>query len=288
MPLTRHGFPVMLTFDLDAETLWTARDPKNADKPITLSQGRYGWKVGMGRILALLDKYAIRCTFFVPGLVIEQQPALIEDLLKRGHELAHHSWSHRWILTLTPDEEREEMEKGIDIIRRVSGRAPVGWRSPAAEFSPITLGLLKEYGFGYSSNFFDDDSPYLLEIGGATSDIVEFPFAWVLDDAPFFLYSITLPGRTMHPPSSVLEGWIDEFDTLYAEDREFVLAMHPQIIGRPSRISMLEKLIRHISGHPGVWFARCDQVADEVRPLLRREAAARAAARRPERERKER
>jgi peptidoglycan/xylan/chitin deacetylase (PgdA/CDA1 family) len=269
MPLTRHGFPAMLTFDLDAETLWTARDPKNAERPITLSQGRYGWKVGMGRILDLLERYGIKATFFVPGLVIQQHPALIEDTLKRGHEIGHHSWSHAWIVTLTPEQEREEMEKGIDIIKRVTGRAPVGYRSPAAEFSAITLKLLRDYGFGYSSNFFDDDSPYLLEIDGKPTDIVEFPFAWVLDDAPFFLYSITLPGRTMHPPSSVLEAWIDEFDTLYAEDREFVLAMHPQIIGRPSRITMLEKLIRHMLSRPKVWFARCDAVAAEVRPYLK-------------------
>ena len=90
----------------------------------------------------------------------------------------------------------------------------------------------------------------------------------MLDDAPFFLYSITLPGRTMHPPSSVLEGWIDEFDTLYAEQRQFMLAMHPEIIGRPSRIVMLERLIQHILGHPKVWFTRCDEAADALRPIL--------------------
>ena len=269
MPIAPKGFPVMLTFDLDAETLWTARDPKNWERPIALSQGTYGWKVGMGRILDLLDRYAIKVTFFIPGLVMRQHPGLMEDVLKRGHEIGHHSWSHAWITSLTPEQEREEMEKGIEIIREMTGRKPVGYRSPAGEFSQITLKLLKEYGFGYSSNFFDDDSPYLLRFDGQTTDIVEFPFAWVLDDAPFFLYSITLPGRTMHPPSSVLEGWIDEFDTLYREDREFVLAMHPQIIGRPSRITMLEKLIKHILSHPKVWFARCDQVAEAVRPYLK-------------------
>jgi peptidoglycan/xylan/chitin deacetylase (PgdA/CDA1 family) len=278
MPLSRQGFPIMLSFDLDAETLWTARDPKNAERPIVLSQGRYGWKVGMGRVLDLLGRYGIKSTFFIPGLVIQAHPALCEDVLKRGHEIAHHSWSHRWIVSLSPEEEREEMEKGIEIIQKVTGRKPVGWRSPAAEFSSITLKLIQEYGFGYSSNYFDDDSPYLHEIDGKQTDIVEFPFAWVLDDAPFFLYSITLPGRTMHPPSSVLEGWIDEFDTLYREDRQYVLAMHPEIIGRPSRITILEKLIKHMMGHPGVWFARMDEVAEAIRPALKSGAALKQAA----------
>src|SRR6185437_16201307 len=72
MPLSPKGFPVLLTFDIDAETMWTARDPKNAERPIVMSQGAYGWKVGMPRILDLLARYGLRVTFFVPGLVMEQ------------------------------------------------------------------------------------------------------------------------------------------------------------------------------------------------------------------------
>ena len=272
MPLTSKGFPVLLSFDIDAETMWTSRDPKNAERPIVMSQGAYGWKVGMPRILDLLERYGLKVTFFVPGLVMEQRPAMVEAILKQGHEIAHHSWSHAWIVNLTRDQEREEMDKGIEIIQRMTGRKPVGYRSPAAEFSPHTLRMLHEYGFGYSSNYFDDDSPYLHRIDGTVTDLVEFPFAWVLDDAPFFQYSITLPGRTMQAPSAVFEAWRREFDVLYREDRYFCLAMHPQIIGRPSRITLLEDLIKYILGHSRVWLARCDEVADALRPALRAEA----------------
>ena len=273
MPLTSDGFPVMLTFDLDAETMWTSRDPKNAERPIIMSQGAYGWKVGAGRILDLLGRYGIKSTFFIPGMVIEQRQALCEKILGQGHEIAHHSWSHAWIVGLTPDEEREEMERGIEVIKRVTGRTPAGWRSPAAEFSPITLPLLLEKGFSYSSNFFDDDSSYVHVVDGVPSDLVEIPFHWVLDDAPFFQYSITLPGRTLQPAGVALEAWCAEFDTLYREDRQFTLAMHPQIIGRGSRLVALEGLIKHVLAHSGIWFARCDQVADTLRPALKARAA---------------
>lgn len=278
MPLSPNGFPVMLTFDLDAETMWTSRDPKNAERPIVLSQGAYGWKVGTGRILDLLARYGIKATFFVPGLVIAQRPALIERIIANGHEIGHHSWSHAWIVNLSPAEEREEMERGIEIITRVTGRKPAGWRSPAAEFSSITMLLLLEKGFRYSSNFFDDDTPYLHVVDGKPTDLVEFPFAWVLDDAPFFQYSITLPGRTMQAPSAVLEAWKAEFETLYHEDCAFTLAMHPQIIGRGSRLVALEGLIRFIGEHPGVWFARCDEAAESMRPALEARLAADVAA----------
>ena len=271
MAITSKGFPVLFTFDLDVETMWTSRDPKNAERPIIMSQGAYGWKVGLGRVLKLLERYSVHATFFVPGLVIEQRPQVVDMILEKGHEIAHHSWSHKWIVNMSPDEEREEMSRGFEIIERTTGRPPVGYRSPAAEFSPITLDLLQEYGFGYSSNYFDDDSPYLHVINGNLTDIVEYPFHWVLDDAPFFQYSITLPGRTMQAPSAVLEAWKMEFDMLYEEDREFVLAMHPQIIGRPSRIKALEGLIQHIQKHDDIWFGRCDEVANDLRPRLKKD-----------------
>lgn len=274
MPTTSKGFPLMLTFDLDAETMWTGRDPANAKRPILMSQGAYGWKVGMPRILALLARYGISATFFIPGEVADKHPDLVREVVDRGHEVAHHSYSHRWIVSLSPEDEREEMERGMETLTRLTGARPRGWRSPAAEFSSITLDLLKEYGFDYSSNFFDDDSPYLLEIGGERTDIVELPFRWVLDDAPFFQYSITLPGRTLQAPSAALEAWKSEFDMLYAEDRMMMVGMHPQIIGQPSRLKVLEGLIEHALAHSKVWIDRCDRISDDMRPRLK--AATRA------------
>jgi peptidoglycan/xylan/chitin deacetylase (PgdA/CDA1 family) len=151
MSLTDRGFPLMLTFDLDGETMWTSRDPAAAKRPILLSQGAYGWKTGVPRILEVLRRYDIKSTFFVPGLIVEQRPHVIEKIVEAGHEIAHHSYSHAWIVNLTHEQEREEMEKGFEAIKRATGKAPRGYRAPASEFSDITLGLIKSYGFGYSS-----------------------------------------------------------------------------------------------------------------------------------------
>lgn len=261
-------FPIMLTFDIDAETLWIARDPKMATYPIALSQGRYGTKIGVERILRLLTKYQIPATFFVPGMVMEQNEPLMKEIIQQGHEIAHHSYSHRWLENISLEEERMEMEKGITLIEKVTGRKPRGYRSPAGEFSPHTLDLLLEYEFAYSSNFFDDEVPYKHVIHGKKTNLVELPFAWALDDAPFFLYSNRLPGRVMSAPSAVLETWKREFDGLYAERKSFVLAMHPQIIGRPSRIQILEELIQYMQRFSNSWFARCDQVVESIRDQL--------------------
>lgn len=268
MHLTSRGFPLFLTFDLDAETMWTARDAGFARRPILMSQGAYGWKVGTDRILALLRRYGLTVTFFIPGQVVDERPALIERILEGGHEIAHHSYSHRWILTLSHDEEREEMARGIEAIRRAAGYAPRGWRSPAAELSDISMELMLENGFDYSSNFFDDDSPYLHHVDGKPTRLVELPFRWVLDDAPFFQYSIVLPGRTMQAPSALFEAWACELDVLHAERRMMMVGMHPQLIGQPSRLTVLERLIEHALEKGDVWIGRCDEMVADMRPRL--------------------
>ena len=84
--LTANGFPVMLSFDLDAETMWTGRDPKNAARPVLMSQGAYGWKVGVPRIDALVmlhDTVQSNRDWISPNLGIGQpliKPKGIDDV----------------------------------------------------------------------------------------------------------------------------------------------------------------------------------------------------------------
>ena len=72
----------------------------------------------------------------------------------------------------------------------------------------------------------------------------------------------------MQAPSAVLEAWKSEFDVLYAEERMMMVGMHPEIIGQPSRLKVLEGLLLHAQSHPGVWIDRCDRITDDMRILL--------------------
>lgn len=261
--------PVLLTFDMDAETLWTARDPSGANKPVWVSQGHYGPKVGLPRILALLRRYDVTATFFVPGLVVQRNPAEVEAILQAGINIEHHSHTHTWSESLGKEEEREEFERGWQAIVSATGRKPHGWRSPAGELTPHSVSLMEEFGFRFSSNLFGSDSAHLLEDGGRRTDIVELPFAWALDDAPFFLYSNRLPGRAMSAPSAVAETWCLEFDGISQEPgTHFMLGMHPQVIGRPSRLWALQRTIEHILDSGTGEFLDCAEYAERVRPAL--------------------
>ncbi|MCH7580651.1 MAG: hypothetical protein IIB22_10450, partial [Chloroflexi bacterium] len=155
--------------------------------------------------------------------------------------------------------ELEGLERGIDAITKATGVRPVGYRSPAWELSPHTLGLLAGLEFAYSSNMMDADGPYEHKQDGGAG-LVELPVSWTLDDYPFFM---ARPERTA---AEVEEIWRDEFDALgERQDAAFVLTMHPQIIGRPGRLAMLDRLVAYIRHSGDAEILRCDELAGQTR-----------------------
>ena len=266
----RAELPVMLTFDLDAESGFLASDPANADRPGVLSAGQYGPKVGIYRLIRLLERKGVPGTLFVPGWVAEQYPAAVQATVAAGWEIGHHGYTHTSPTSQTRAEEAESLERGIAAIERVARRVPAGYRSPSWEFSSHTLDLLGERGFLYSSNMMDNDAPYLHPIRGETQPIVELPVQWILDDAPFFLFRAPYY-RPISALNTAYEAWAEEFEGLYEEREEgkcYVLTMHPFISGRPSRVRLLERLIDFIQQHPDAAFYTCEAVASHYRKGL--------------------
>jgi peptidoglycan/xylan/chitin deacetylase (PgdA/CDA1 family) len=251
----------MFTFDFDAETLWISRDPSNWKRPGTLSQGVYGGKVGVPKILDLLRDYGLKATFFVPGWTAEKYQDRVEAMLRDNHEIGHHGYLHEWIDPDFPEQEREALEKGLDALRRTVGVRPSGYRSPAGETSVNLYSLLSEYKFAYDSSLQDDIRPYRLQLAGGGRGPIELPWHWSLDDAPYMLFSIKNP-RPIMTNSHVLEIWKTEFQEIYRDGGLFNLVCHPQVIGRPSRIALLREFIEFTMTFPKVWYATGSEVSD--------------------------
>jgi peptidoglycan/xylan/chitin deacetylase (PgdA/CDA1 family) len=251
----------VLSFDLDAETSWIFRDPENARRPVVISSGRFGPKIGVPAIIELLADYEIPASFFIPSVSAERYPEAVEHILKAGYEIGAHGHMHERIDTLPADQEEEILAKSITILEKATGRKPVGYRSPSWELSPASLALLEKHGFLYSSNFMDDYFPYMHPRQGAGDPLVELPVSWLLDDAPFFQWGLGRDYRPIQPASHVLEVWREEFDGIYRRGGMFMLTMHPQLIGRVSRLDMLRRLIECIRGYPDVWFGTAEEVA---------------------------
>jgi peptidoglycan/xylan/chitin deacetylase (PgdA/CDA1 family) len=260
----------MLTFDVDAETLWLAGDITNLSKPGLLSQGTYGARVAVPLILDLLRRRHLTATFFTPGWTAENHRNILQAVHAQGHELGHHGWIHELPTNLTRAEEEDVLQKGIAALSAITGTTPAGYRSPAWEFSANTLELLKEYGFRYSSNMMSHFIPWQ----HPESELIELPVQWILDDAPFFLFRTGPGARPIHSAAAVQQVWTEEFQGIYRYGGLFNLTMHPQIIGRPGRLIMLERFIDHMASFPDVWFATGSEVADYWREHGQAEPAA--------------
>lgn len=250
---------VAFTFDLDAEEGWIADDPKNAGRPGVLSQGSYGPKVAVPEILAVLAQAGVAATFFVPGRVAERHAGRVAEIVAAGHELAHHGYSHTSPTELTRDEEEAELLRGLEVLRGFDTEVS-GYRSPAWEFSPNTLELLERHGFAYSSNLMDDIRPYRHE----GSSIVEVPVQWILDDAPHFWFGVDDWGKTIATTAHVRALWEEEFLGIHRLGGACVFTMHPQVIGRPSRLRFLEDFVAFVTSHDEVWVATAAEIAARV------------------------
>jgi peptidoglycan-N-acetylglucosamine deacetylase len=251
---------VALTFDFDAEEVWIGSDPANEHRPGVLSQGTYGARVAVPLLLELLEAHGVTATFFVPGRVGERHPGRVREIIGAGHEVGLHGYTHRSPAGLSAAEEEDELVRARAVLEGL-GAQPVGYRSPSWDFSPHTVDLLARHGVRYSSNFMDDIRPYV----HPGSELVELPVQWLLDDAPHFWFSGGDWNRKIASAAEVRTLWQEEFDGMRSRGGTFVLTMHPQIIGRPGRLDMLDAFVGYMRSHDDVRIAPCAEIASRVR-----------------------
>jgi polysaccharide deacetylase family protein (PEP-CTERM system associated) len=109
------------------------------------------------RLLDLFDKYGVKATFFFVGWVAEKFPELVRDASNRGHEIACHSYWHRTVYSLTPDEFREDTQAAVRAIENAAGIKVQGYRAPSwsiTKNSLWALDILSEEGFTYDSSIY--------------------------------------------------------------------------------------------------------------------------------------
>ena len=249
---------VALSFDSDHETL-TLRWGDGS--PGKLSQGEYGARAAVPRILKLLERHDIRATFFVPAVVAMLYPDEQREVIAGGHEIGIHSWIHELNSALPPEDERDLQMRAADKLEEIAGVRPVGIRTPSWDFSAHTLAITREMGLLYDSSLMADDDPYELLEDNEPTGVVELPVEWIRDDAPYWMMDRFSALRPYTPPEGVLEVFRREFDGACEEEGLFLLTMHPHITGHRSRIQVLDELVRHIRSRSGVWFATHADVA---------------------------
>lgn len=255
------GIPVMITVDVDGETLWLNRDRENAKRPVRISQGAYGPRVAVPRLLEVFERHGVAATFFVPGWIAETYPSLIRDMVDRGHEVAHHGYLHEWPSGLSLEQEVDVIDRGIAAIEDATGLRPIGYRAPGWDLTEHTLELLAERGFQYSSNLMDADEPYLLDT--AAGALVEIPVDWAMSDSSHYLYSLHLPGTRIAANDAVRDIWLGTLRANAGAGAPVVLTLHPELTGRRYRLPLLEEFLSAAASLGGS-FLTCGAVAGQI------------------------
>lgn len=256
---------VALSFDSDHECV-TLRD--GPGRPSLLSQGTYGSRVGVPRLLALLEEFSAPASFFVPAVSGLLHPDDIRACVDHGHEIALHGWIHERNVELSAATEREVTLRAADALELLAGRRPVGLRCPSWDFSDSTLSIIEELGLAYDSSLMADDDCYEILAAGRRTGVIEVPCDWIRDDFVYQGLNLTTGTLPRVAPEQSFAIYRDEFDAAYADGGLFQLTMHPHVTGHRSRMVWLRRLLEHIAGHDGVWFATHEQVAATARGCL--------------------
>ncbi len=278
---------VSFGIDVDAVAGWLG-SYGGEDSPDDISRGLFAGEVGSIRLLNLFERHNIKTTWFIPGHSAETFPEQMMAVADAGHEIGLHGYSHENPIAMTPEQEEAVLDKSLEIITKLAGKAPTGYVAPWWEFSNVTNELLLKKGIKYDHSLMHNDfTPYYVRVGdswtkidysqepktwmkplerGVETDLIEIPANWYLDDLPPMMFIKKSPNsHGFVNPRDIEEMWRDQFDWVYREMdyAVFPITIHPDVSGRPQVLMMLERLIGHFKAHEGVKFVTMNEIADD-------------------------
>jgi peptidoglycan/xylan/chitin deacetylase (PgdA/CDA1 family) len=222
----------------------------------------YGHRVGIFRVLDVLEKHGIKATIAMDATTAEHYPYLVKHCKQRGCEIIGHGIAVSQMITskMSEQQERAYIKKSIDTMKKYTGSAPAGWLGPEYGESTRTPQLLAEAGIRYVCDWTNDEQPYRLK--SPKGEIHALPIMLELDDAN------ALWDRRV-PVDRYGQMLKDAGDVIYrdagANGRMLVLNLHPWLIGQPFRIGFLDDALGYIMHRQGVWAATGSEIIDWYR-----------------------
>lgn len=220
------------------------------------SHFEYGTRVAYWRIAELFAQHGRHYTLSACGRAVERSPWLARHAASEGHEISAHGWRWEKGMHLTPAQERAAIARTRAAIARAAGKAPVGWHT-RSNATAATRALLVEHGFLYDSDAYNDDTPYLLSVGGQRH--VVLPYAFDTNDMQF------QNTQRFGTGEDFAQYVCAAYDWLWREgaDRPRMLSvgLHLRMIGRPGRIAALERILLHIQTKGGGWVTTRERIA---------------------------
>ena len=233
----------------------------------SVSHRAYGHRVGIFRLLDVLEKHGIPATIAMDAMTARNYGYLVRHCVERECEIIAHGISASRMITsrMSETEERAYIEESIAAIRDATGRAPVGWAGSEYGESARTPQLLAEAGIRYVCDWANDEQPYRMKT--ATGELHALPSMIELDDA------FALRDRRFRV-DDYCQQLKDAFDTMYRDaatsGRLLVLNLHPWLMGQPFRVEFLDEALGHMMREREVWPASGAEIIEAYKTAASR------------------
>ena len=222
----------------------------------------YGHRVGIFRVLDVLERHHIRPTVAIDAMTAENYPYLVDHCQKRGCEIIAHGVAVSQMITgtMSEREERDYIKTAVDAVTKATGSAPAGWLGPEYGESDRTPQLLAGAGIRYVCDWPNDEQPYRMTT--SEGEMYSLPIMLELDDA----HALAERHVEVQRYAEMLK---EGFDTMYRDaarsGRVLVLNLHPWLIGQAFRIGYLDDALGYMMARQGVWAASGSEIIDWYR-----------------------
>jgi allantoinase len=219
----------------------------------------YGNRVGVWRILDLLEMLELPCTVLANSSIYQYCPEVMTAFRARGDEVVGHGRTNSERQgALDEASERELIAESTEVIAKAEGKAPRGWLGPWVSESAVTPDLLHEAGYQYCLDWCMDDRPVWLRT--RRGRILSIPYPQEINDIPGLVVR-------QHTAREFADMIIDHFDEMLAQSESGPLvmgvALHPYLVGQPFRLRHLRRALAHVAANADrVWFAKAGEIAD--------------------------
>ncbi len=217
----------------------------------------YGNRVGLWRLMEVLDKHNIRCTVALNMAVLEHYPEVRDAMVERDWAfMSHGIYNSHYLYGASQEEERAFYQDNIQTLKKYTGKQLKGMLGPALTNSENTPDLMAEAGLIYHTDWFHDDQPFPVKV--RQGRLISVPYSIETNDG--------VMNRNGFEADYFAQVIKDQFDVLYREGAEsgrvMCIALHPYWSGQPSRGSYLDDALGYIMSHDGVWQTTADDIAD--------------------------
>ena len=241
--------------------------------PLNYGWRDYGNRVGLWRMMELMDKVGMRGTVCLNSEIIREYPRIIEEGMARDWAFIGHGINNAPanFIGNAPDGEGghipldEEKERSIistvcNTMEEALGRKTKGWLSPFLTHTDNTPKILEENGVEYLCDFTADDHPF--RFNTPKDNLIAVPYTVELNDIPAFLNL----GVSSEAFGDMI---VDQFDVLYEEGatnaRCMPICLHTFHVGQPNKFKHLKRAFEYIAGHDDVLLTTGDDINDWYR-----------------------